>query len=186
MTYAIIFLFAFVDLYTKNENIDPYREVLKRSFIDSSVIHKDESIFLYNHLFFDDIEIINYRLSKITPSTPAYDILYSVPYQLFSDNSIEQNNFERYLLYIYDFVSPLQQNDIALILADLQARKEIWDKIGAFKYLYRDDRGVRLRLAELKELVGEDNFNKGKWPDPLPAAAYNSEWFYIEQETEIP
>ena len=156
--------------------------LLHKHYVQMGVIEDKENYFFYKWRLDSDIDTIEYRISKITPDTLPVEAKYTLPPLVNCIAAWElQYAFELYLDSIYDISSVPDRIQIDLIRDDLKWRKDLWEEIIHINSLgFYDDKGVRIRLTELRDKVGRSNFEKGIWAHPLPLAAQNSTFWPVD------
>lgn len=147
-------------------------------WIGAGVMEESErkSFFATPWNFTDDWEVMKQREAEITLDTPLAN--YPLPPdELCRSNSWMGRKFVAYLRNrIQEGREPAHEEALFLILWEAEWRLTVWTEIDDAHARFRDPLGKRLHLERLRTLIGPDHFDRCQFPDPLPRAAWNSEW----------
>jgi hypothetical protein len=129
-----------------------------------------------------DLDAMRERAAALTPTTPPYSDLYRLPSKGYARQSWTLCvRYGRYLDWLYPWCEPGEKRRVDNTQAELEWRQRVWALIDDIHGGWRRE-GPRLLLAQLRDLVGDDAYYAGDWPDPLPAVGYRDAWHDPEPE----
>ena len=140
---------------------------------------RERAWFFTHHFSLDgDSEIMEDRLRRMDPDCPQVD--YPLPSrEVCFTNYRQAYTFVLYLRERLEYNQwPSHEEELTLILLDVEWRMKVWSELGDAQAQWGSRSGKRLRLQKVRELIGREDFDLHRFPDPLPAAAINSEWYY--------
>lgn len=157
---------------------------LRQHWIDRHVVEPDEDMFRSLWRLEWDQNIAIEREGLYTPTTPPAVARHTVPDLDVARNNLHwQREYRKFLDHLEGVLADHQIEQIALIKEDLLRRELVWGKIADVNGWYHriGRRGV---MDELRQMVGDKAFYEGRWPDPLPPPAYNSNWEVV-RDTDV-
>lgn len=124
-----------------------------------------------------DLELMEWRADEIRKrfTPPVSDVQYLPPRWFAYEQYRVSAAYVEYLEEIRPYRAAYQ-DVVDAHLADTRWRRAAWDLIGRIadgdhSESFPADRGRRLLLRDLRDLLGETAYEKGEWPDPLPPGA---------------
>ena len=164
---------------------EPIRPMVKSYWVGMQVMDDDETLFAYLWNFPTDCRTCEERFAKIGPDTPPSVARHHIPKpDTASDNLWWIGEYRKWLNACEPYRSEPEQEDIRRLLVELDGYEELWRKVRDMRWF--DAKGHRLRLQEIRDLLGRDNFYAGRWPNALPDAAYKYDWHILPDNWENP
>lgn len=161
---------------------------MKGYWIVMGVLEPDEPYFNTAYGVEYDVAAMVWRLENTPLDAPPFDARHTLPNsEVCFQNKQLIRRFQRFLEGRRPYtIEGTESAEVDALIADCERRYLIWDSIHDCLYSWQGKEGRRNRMNTLRKLVGSEAFYSGDWPDPLPDAAYNSQWDDTEQQMEMP
>jgi len=151
--------------------------LMRDHWIRMGVLEEEEWGFKYWRFVDEDTKKMIDRLNAVRPDTPPLSAQDTLPDRdQCSESVFWCRLFLRWIEARKPYAVGEEINELQLLKADTERRLAIWDKIRDCRAYYSSSAGKRQLLTELRDMVGQEAFDNRQYPNPLPDAAYNSEW----------
>jgi hypothetical protein len=185
MTLTVVWL---ISIYPQ-----PLTDFALKGFLDSTrdywitmgVMEESDNLFRSMYSYEYDIGTVNYRQEQMRPDTPPFVAQHHLPpVEAAHYNLSAAIGYLQWLEIRQLWLIGGEENVLRRLIEEQKWRIRVWDAVTDSRSYYVGRDGRRLRMAALRDLIGQEAFDRSEFPTPLPPEAHHHYWSKWEDEDD--